>query len=159
MITALMRFSKVLAVLMLAFSLICSSVAEEYYVLCKPGELVNVREYPSKRSEIVGVKFFGGKVETDGKERNGYLHIVNIDTMEVTSGWIYKGLLVEDEPKQITARSESICEGRVACRVYMNGKVRKWLDAESSVTVYAVSEQWCYTDCGYVKTECLSINP
>ena len=66
--------------------------AEEYYVLCTPEAEVNIRERPKLKSPIVACYFFGDKVITDGKEENGFVHVVDIRG-EVSEGWIYKGLL------------------------------------------------------------------
>lgn len=130
--------------------------AEEYYVLCTPEAEVNIRERPKLKSPIVACYFFGDKVITDGKEENGFVHVVDIRG-EVSEGWIYKGLLVEDRPVASPGRAQ-VFGGRVACRKYADGKIQKWLEDGSGVMIYAVSEVWCVTEYGYIKTEFLTVN-
>lgn len=130
--------------------------AEEFYVLCTPEAEVNIREKPKLKSPIVACYFFGDKVVTDGQEVNGFVHVVDING-EVSEGWIYKGLLVEDRPVASPGRAQ-VFGGRVACRKYADGKIQKWLEDGSGVMIYAVSEVWCVTEYGYIKTEFLTVN-
>lgn len=132
-------------------------VADEYYVLCKPGSEVNVRDFPNMKSPVFGCCFFGDKVETDGKERNGFVHIINLQ-MEATHGWIYKGLLVKDEPVASEGKAQVFNAGRVACRKYVNGKIKRWAYDGDEVEVYAISQEWCVTNYGYIRTEFLTLN-
>jgi len=131
--------------------------ADTMYVLCGPTTEINVRISPRKNSEVLGYRTCGDSVETDGIERNGYLHIINLN-LELAEGWIYKGLLVND-PVFI---SEGLCQinssGRVASRVYINGKRRKWLKDGTEVMVYAIGREWSYTNKGYIRTDYLTLN-
>ena len=134
--------------------------ADGYYVLCKPGGEVNIREHPKLKSQIVACVFFGDLLETDGKEQNGFVHVTGLNA-EDNSGWIYKGLLTADEPIASEAQTQVFRAERVACRKYASteSKVRKWLKSGDNVTVYAISEKWCVTDAGYIMTEFLTVNP
>ena len=130
---------------------------EEYYVLCRPESEVNIREHPKLKSGIVACYFFGDRVVTDGQEVNGFVHVVDING-EVSEGWMYRGLLVEDPPVASPGMAQVFCDGRVACRKYADGKIQRWLEDGSEVKVYAISEVWCVTEYGYIKTEFLTVN-
>lgn len=127
-----------------------------YFIICNPTAIVNVRRMPNTHSEIVGCKYFGDKVITDGKEKNGFVHITNLFS-EDTEGWVFKGLLVEDKPEAVEELAVIQADGRVAARKYANGKIKKWLQVGTEVKVYAISEVWCVTNYGYVKTEFIEI--
>ena len=131
--------------------------AEEYYVLCRPESEVNIRERPKLKSGIVACYFFGDRVATDGLEENGFVHVVDING-EVSEGWMYRGLLVDDPPVASHGTAQVFCDGRVACRKYADGKIQRWLEDGSEVKVYAISEVWCVTEYGYIKTEFLTVN-
>lgn len=144
-------------ILIVLIGLFNYAFAEDYYVLCRPGGEINVREKPKLKSGIVGVYNFGDKVTSDGKEKNGFVHVVDVPA-EVSEGWIYGGLLVKDEPIASPGNAMVFGDGRVACRKYAGGKVVRWLEEESVVKIYAISEEWCVTEYGYVRTEFLTVN-
>ena len=130
---------------------------ETFYVLCKPDGEVNVRERAKLKSPIVGCVFFADRIETDGKEENGFVHVVNLNA-ESDSGWIYKGLLSEDKPVKTTGQAQVFGSEKVAARKYAGGKVKKWLHEGQNVELYAISEDWCVTEYGYVMTQFLTVN-
>lgn len=144
--------------LLLILILTGSAFADEYYVLCRPGSEVNVRERPKLKSLAVASVSFGRKVEGD-REQNGFIHVTGLNA-EVEEGWIYKGLLIRDEPTALTARVDVFGAWRVACRKYADrkSKIVKWAYDGESVTVYAISEEWCVTDRGFIRTEFLTLN-
>ena len=109
--------------------------ADTFYVLCRPGAEVNVRE----------------------KEANGFVHVVNLNA-ETNSGWIYKGLLSEDEPIPSTGKAQVFGATRVACRKYADGKLKRWAYEGENVEIYAISERWCVTEYGYIMTDFLTVN-
>lgn len=131
----------------------------EYYIICKPEGEVNVREKPKLKSPIVGCLFFGDLVETDGKEKNGFVHVINLNA-ETDTGWIYGGLLVRDKPIVSPGHAQVFKAERVALRKYAtrDSKVKKWLKEGENVMVLAISEEWCVTEDGYVMTEFLTLN-
>ena len=134
-----------------------AAAAENYFILCRPGAEINVRERPKLKSDAVGVKFFGEMIITDGKEKNGFVHAINL-LSETGDGWIYKGLLIDEPPTACRGKAQVFSAGRVACRKYADGKITGWLADGSEVEVYAVSEEWTVTDHGYIRTEFLTIN-
>jgi len=143
-------------ILIIGISIVDYAGAAGYYILCTPDAEVNIRARPKLKSEIVACTFFASRIETDGREVNGWIHVTDISA-EVSEGWIYKGLLVEDEPVASPGRAQ-VFGGRVACRKYMDGKVTRWLEEGSGVEIYAISEEWCVTEYGYIRTEFLTVN-
>ena len=129
--------------------------ADVYFIICEPGTSVNVRISPNTHAEIIGSKFFGDQLIVD-KEKNGFVHITNLNS-EYTDGWIFKGFVSEDQPVQMFKKANIVSNARVACRKYVNGKIKCWLANGTEVMIYATSEEWCVTDKGYVKTEFIEI--
>lgn len=131
------------------------ALADEYFIICHPESFVNVREAPKKRGDVIGRLELGDKVESDGKEKNGYLHLINLP-LEMTDGWVSLGYVTgQMEIRTVTAEIES--KGRVACRRYINGKRRKWLRDGDQVTVYGWSDDWAITSQGYIMTKYLEV--
>ena len=131
--------------------------ADEYYVLCKPGVYVNVRQNPARKSEVIGELELGDMVETDGKEKNGFVHVTGL-SFELTEGWIYKGLLIPEKPyiKEFTV--QTISSEKVSTRHYINGKRKAWVKPGRDVIVYAMGKEWSITNKGYMMTKFLPIN-
>lgn len=131
----------------------------EYYIICKPESEVNVRESAKLKSKIVACVFFGQKVISDGKEKNGFVHVVGL-CAESDNGWIYKGLLARDRPIASEGYAQVFKAENVACRKYAStdSKVLKRLSAGTNVKVYAISEEWCVTEYGFIMTEFLTLN-
>ena len=129
----------------------------DYFVLCRPGAEINVREKAKLKSAVVATVFFGQRIETDGEEQNGFVHAVGLNA-ETDSGWIYKGLLTADEPIPATGSAQVFGADRVACRKYADGKVIRWAQDGENVRLYAISGEWCVTDRGYIKTAFLTVN-
>ena len=127
------------------------------YVMMKTGDYVNVRTGPGKRYQKLGYLETGDDIQTDGKTRNGWLHIVNLN-MEAEEGWIYAGYTVDEKPEQLTGESFRIdAPGRVACRKWVNGPRRAWAKKGSTVTVYAIGGEWALTNRGYIRAEYLEV--
>lgn len=133
--------------------------AGERWVICQPeekdGGYVSVREKAKKNSAEIGQLYLGSRVETDGKTKNGYLHIVNAST-ETGDGWVYAKYIVADEPVIETRQARVIGGGRVQLRACPGGKRIKWLRPGDRLTVYAWTNEWCVTDRGYVDSEYLA---
>ena len=151
---------KALAFLIVLLSLITAAFAvanaeDEYFIICEPGCVVNVRISPDTHSEIIGCKFFGDALMFD-RQKNGFVHITNLNS-EYSEGWVYKGLISEDKPIEANASAVIVSNARVAGIKYVNGKIKRWLNNGTEVTVFAISEEWCVTDKGYVKAEFIEI--
>ena len=144
-ITTILIFLQITAIL-------AGCSAEQVFVLCQPDSWVNVRISPGKRGEVIGRFDLGDELETDGKMRHGYLHLINL-SLEETEGWIHAGFVTDTPVKIYQVKSEIVSKGRVACRRSVNGTRRKWLKDGTKITVYPFSEEWAITNVGFVKAE------
>ena len=139
------RFLIILLCLLIAVS---AALADTVYVLCQPNSFVYVRAFPKKGAETAGYAELGDALETDGLRKNGYLKVGGYEG----DAWIHKGFVTEYPVTIITANTEIMSKGRVACRRSINGTRRKWLKNEAKVTVYAFAEDWAITNQGFIKT-------
>lgn len=152
----------VVAVLILVFvceALMATADAEELatgYVICQPGDFVNIRKGPGRRSEIIGRFDTGEQIALDGKRKNGYLHAVGL-SLETDEGWIHEGYVVYDEPEYVNASAVIVSNGRLAARNSVSGKRTRWLKNGASLTVYYYSDEWCATSLGYIKTQYIEL--
>lgn len=126
------------------------------YIICQPGDYINVREKPGMKAEVIAMFDPGDRFWTDGKTRNGFLHVVNM-AAEIVEGWVSERYVVYDKPEEINRRAVVNSQYKLAARKYIGGKVRKWLKKGDAVTVFWYSEEWCVTNIGFVKTEYLEL--
>ena len=126
------------------------------WVICQPGDYVNVRAKASRASGSIGRLETGDAVELDGKTRSGYAHIVNAG-LEEDEAWIHAGYLAFDKPEWSGERMEIASQARVACRKYADGPVRCWLTAGAEVQVFWRTEEWSVTNRGFIKTMYLEV--
>ena len=135
-----------------------TAFADEYevFILCNPKTPVNVREKPKKGGAESGRLDFGDSVWTDGRKRNGYLHVIGIT--EAGEGWIFAGYAIDDQPEKLTgARANVAATGRVMSYRWINGKRNGWVDVGTEVTVYAISDEWAVTNKGYIRMKYLEV--
>ena len=150
----------VLIIFALLFSLTKVSAENEYkdaYIICQPDSVVVIREAPRKTALASGELLVGDVIHLDGKKRNGYYHCVNMAN-ETGDGWVACNYIIFDEPIHIDREATVISKGRLAARNTINGKVKKWLKPYSTLKVYYLTEEWCVTDKGYVKTKYLEFD-
>lgn len=150
-----------LGVALFCLQVITGAHAEEVetwncWVMCQPGSEVLIRDKPKKRAEIVGAAASGSRMRTDYEERNGYLHLVDVNN-ETGDGWIYAGYIVYEEPDATETEMLIDSRGRVACRRWIGGKRKSWAKPGSSVTVYMTADGWAVTDRGYIRCEYLGV--
>ena len=126
----------------------------ERWVFCRPDGVVNVRSGPRKGAEEVAWLTSGTEILTDGKVRNGYMHVFGL-AAETTEGWISTRYVVEEEPKAVGEEMEIRAEGRVACRKWIDGKIVKWYRDGDQVYVHWMADGWAVTDRGYIRYEYL----
>ena len=124
------------------------------WVLCRDDTYVCVREKPRKTSDAFGGALNCSMLKTDGKEKNGFLHVVDV-AAEASTGWISKQYIVYDPPEKMSQKALVVSNGRLAARKGINGKIRKWLKPMTEVTILYHTEEWCLTNYGYVQTEFL----
>lgn len=122
------------------------------WVLCNPESYVNIRSRASKHAEVSGYACCGDAFETDGKTRNGFLHV--IAPVEAGEGWISEGYIVRSEPEQVCEAWTVSSEGRVAARAKVNGRRIRWMHDGDVVWVYGIAE-WAVTNRGFIRSEYL----
>ena len=145
---------RAIALIAALLALIGASRAE--YVLCTPDGEVNVRKNPRIKSTAIAGLSFGMFVETDGKVKNGFAHVIDLPA-EDTSGWVSTGYLVKDEPMACTLTGYAVGLGKILARKNINGKVVKRIEPGSEVIIFAYSQEWCVTEYGFIRTEFLEI--
>lgn len=127
------------------------------WVICKPGGLVHVRSKPG--GSVQGSVMPCREVHTDGKTRNGWVHVVDLGA-EDPEGWIHVGYIVTDEPEELMGAPATVTgEGRVACRESAGGSRIKgnagWIQPGETVQVFYWSDEWAVTNRGFVMTKYL----
>ena len=130
---------------------------ETRYVICMPGDYVNIRPFPSTKHDSCGYLEPGDEVVTDGRKKNGFVHCVDMNT-EASEGWVFAGYLITDKPERVSGTATIVSYGRLAARKYVNGKRTRWLKSGATVKVYYWSDSWVLTDCGYLMTKYLELD-
>lgn len=129
------------------------------WVMCKPGDYVNVRAKPSTKAESIGYLQSGDWFYSDLETGNGWIHAVDM-SLEETEGWVYVGYVVVEEPVWMGGEEATIsADGRVACRRWCDGPRIEgrggWVKPGATVQVFYRTGQWSLTNRGYIKTEYL----
>ena len=128
------------------------------WVICQPGEYVNVRRNPGKQAEVIGWFNAGDSFRTDWEIRDGWLHAYV--SLEESEGWIYVGYVSAWEPEWKGGESAKVtASGRVACRKYCEGPRISgrggWVQPGQEVQIWYRTPEWCVTNRGYIRTEYL----
>lgn len=126
------------------------------WVLCDPESCVRLRVGPRKTAAEFGSAECGTMLLTDSKERNGYLHVVDL-AAEESEGWISVHYIVYDEPQEVNCSATVRSDGRVAVRKSVNGKITGWLKNGETIRVLWTSGEWSVTNRGYVMSEYLEM--
>lgn len=132
------------------------------WVLCKPGDHVNLRMEPKKGSEsqVVGWLECGDDFQTDGTSRDGWIRVLNRGECEC---WIYCGYVVTEKPVAVFENYVCVAKKWVACRRWVNGPQISgrlgWLHNGSDVSVFYIAGDWAVTSRGYIRSEWLEVNP
>ena len=130
------------------------------WVMCKPGDYVNVREWASTSAQAVGYLESGDSFQTDGSSRNGFIKAIELG--ECSESWVYSGYVVTEEPVPVFENYSCCAIKRVAIRRWMGGpKVEKtpWLVNGSDVSVFYIADGWAITNRGYIQSEWLEADP
>ena len=136
------------------------SYVSDAWVICKPGDLVNVRACPSNKSTSIGLYECGYAFRTDWESHDGWIHAIDLP-LEETEGWIYAGYVSAWEPEWRAGETAEITsDGRVACRRWCDGPRITgrggWVQPGTTVQVFYWTPEWTVTNRGYIKTEYLS---
>lgn len=134
-----------------------TAVAEDrqVFIICNPESFVNVHRTPKMSSEKAGRLECGDDVLTDGKKKNGFLHVLNVT--EYGEGWVYMGYVVDEPVIKRTCYGIVAASGRAKARRYINGKKNAWLDVGSEIKVLAYCESWAVTKKGFVDMNYLEL--
>ena len=159
--STLITVAALLMILIVAMIIVMARAEAGYtssaWVICKPGGLVHVRSKPG--GSVQGSVMPGREILTDGKVRNGWVHVVDLGA-EDPEGWIHVGYIVTDEPEELMGAPATVTgEGRVACRESAGGSRIKgkagWIQPGETVQVFYLSEEWAVTNRGFVMTKYL----
>lgn len=144
-----------LAIIFLAVGI--AKADETRFILCdpKPTNHVAVRRSPRKGAEETGRLFCGDEILTDGKTKNGYLHILGMT--EYGEGWVHTGYVVDDQPVIEICNATVAANGRVMSWRYIGNKKNGWLDVCTEVKVFARSDEWAVTSKGYIRMKYLEV--
>ena len=131
------------------------------YVLCEPGDYVNVRSAPNKKAESAGYLECGDGFETNAESRNGFIRVLGVG--EFDQGWVYSGFVVTEKPEPVFESYYCVAPSRVACRRWCDGPRidgrAGWLYNGSVVQVFYRAEGWGVTSRGYIRSEWLEAFP
>ena len=154
----------ILVAVIIAAGVILTARAEDgqRWVLCKPGDHVNLRMEPRKGngSAIVGWLECGDSFQTDGTKKDGWLRVLDRGDCEC---WIYSGYVVTEEPEAVNENYVCVARKWVACRRWVDGPQIKgklgWLHNGSNVSVFYIAGEWAVTSRGYIRAEWLEVDP
>jgi len=140
---------------------IADGVKGNCWVLCSPTGSVNIRQRPSKSSQVIGWYEAGDRLTTDWETKGEYLHIVDA-SLEYSEGWISTRYVVFDEPRWMGGEGMTvIADGRVAIRQYIDGPRvtgrAGWAKPDSVLQVFWWSKEWSYTNRGFIRSEYLEV--
>ena len=130
------------------------------WVMCKPGDYVNLRRGPDKSSMVIGRLDACDSFQTDAVSKNGFIRVVGMT--EALEAWVYCGYVVTEEPEPLFCNCYNSSYGRVACRRWISGpKVdgSSWLAPMSEVSVFYQADGWACTSRGYIRYEYLEADP
>ena len=129
------------------------------WVMCKPGDYINVRRTPSTKADAVGYLEACDSFRTDGSSKNGFIRVYGVG--EYGEGWIFAGYVSTEEPVAVFERYVCISNSRVRCRRWMNGKLTQnpWLTNGSNVDVFYMADGWAMTSRGFIQSQYLEVDP
>ena len=128
------------------------------YALCRPGDYVHARKLPSRNSTSLGRFETGDEIQTDGKTKDGFVHVVNAP-FEEKDCWVYCGYIVFDRPEKMFGRTATVvCNGNLLVRQCIDGKVVKKLKNGTELQIFYWSGEWVVTNRGYVRTEFIELD-
>lgn len=149
-----------LCVLILVDPAFARAEETEVWILMKPGDYVNVRMEPKKKSQAIGRLDAGDGFLTDGRTKNGFLHVLDVGECD---GWVYKWYVVTEAPEVVDEYYTVSAKKRVLCRRGVSGPRVKgrlgWMKNGTRVKVYCIAGDWAITNRGYVRSEWLEVDP
>ena len=157
--------AELIAIVLIIVNVVCTlqaigfADAADRWILCKPKDWINVRETPSKNGAEAGYLECGDHFRTDGKERNGFVHVLSWG--ECGDAWVYGGYVVDEEPTAVFANYVCVAKKQAICRKWIDGPKTATsyrLKSGQSVTVFYEASGWAVTSRGYVRSEWLEVD-
>ena len=130
--------------------------ADEMYIMCDCESFVNARNTPGKGGEIVGRYECGDVVQTDGRAKNGFIHVIDC-SFEQSEAWVKAWYLSEYQPHRVSMTTV-VKRDRTIARNGIGGNAMRRLKAGTAVKILVYTPEWCLTDRGYIRTEFLGVN-
>ena len=140
-------------ILLLAFEY---ALADELYIMCDADSFVNARNTPGKAGEIVGRYECGDVVQTDGRAKNGFIHVIDCP-FEQDEAWVKEWYLSEYQPHRVSMTTV-VKRDRTIARNGIGGNAVRRLKEGTVVRILVYTPEWCLTDRGYIRTEFLGVN-
>ena len=129
------------------------------YVICQPGDYVNIRSSAKFGNNLIGRLDSGDPIEIDGTVRNGFMRLVNMPLESASDAWVYAGYIVYDEPVNVHEREAIVVSNHnLAARKNCTGRIRRWLKTGTELIVYWFSETWCVTNKGFVMSQYIELD-
>lgn len=147
-----------MAGMMAGMLLIGSATAEggDAWIICQPGDYVNARSGPSRKSGALGRLDSGDKIHLTGESKKGFVRVERLG-MEESEGWVFAGYIIDEPPCEYYGAKVTVkANGRVACRKYIAGPRRCWIHDGDSVKVYFAGGGWAVTSKGFIQTAYLT---
>lgn len=147
----------ILTALVLVFNFCACAKSDDtltVWILCKPGDYVNVRATPSTNAEQIGYLDPCDEITIDVNAKNGFFPIT-YPTFE-REGYVSCRYVSTEKPEWKNGQVYSVsCNTRVAARRWMDGPRVSWLVNGTEVQVFYYTPTWCVTNRGFIKTEYL----
>lgn len=126
------------------------------WVMCRPGDWVNVRGWAKAKGESYGMLETGYSVELDGQFENGFAHCVDM-ALETDEGWVSTGYLVFEKPEWMDGAWYRVeADGRVAARKNVSGERLCWLKPGTELQIFWMADEWAVTTRGFIRSEYLA---
>ena len=125
--------------------------------MCQPDSEVNIREKPSKKSDVVAHAYMGDEIKLDGQRSGKWRHC--IIPCENGEGWIREDFLSLEAPEDLGSGICQTTEPNVWARYSAAGKPRKRLKKGTVVKLYITTAEWSVTSQGFVMTQFLEELP
>ena len=148
-----MRAIVLITILCLVTGVCMAEEITNVWVACQPDSFVNIREFPSKKADVVARIEAGEMLETDGKKKGHWLHCFY--PCETGEGWIKEDFVFYDEPVILEHGNYEVTKDNVIARYSKGGRIRKKLMKGRRVHVYLLGQDWSVTSQGFIKTEFL----
>lgn len=133
-----------------------SAEGGDAWIICQPGDYVNARSGPSRKSGTLGRLDSGDKIHLTGESKKGFVRVERLG-MEESEGWVFAGYIIDEQPCEYYGAKVTVkANGRVACRKYIDGPRRCWIHDGDSVKVYFAGGGWAVTSKGYIQTAYLT---